>query len=74
MERQQMMELLLASTKEHMQEMTARMEADRKSDREQMLAYIISRMDANSKEMNPKIDANQADIRSTVCAIRLEFE
>jgi hypothetical protein len=39
-----------------------------------MLAYISSRMDANSKEVNTKMDANQAEIRSMVCAIRLELE
>jgi hypothetical protein len=44
METQQMMELLLArfnaSMKERNQDIQARMEADRKSDRQQMLAEI----------------------------------
>jgi hypothetical protein len=52
----------------------ARMEADRKSDREQMLAEKSIRIDASTKEMNPKMDANQAEIRSMVCAIRSELE
>jgi hypothetical protein len=78
METQQIMELLLArmnaSMKEDMQQMTARMEADIKRDGEQMLAKISIRMDENTKEMNPKMDANQVEIRSTVCAIQSELE
>jgi hypothetical protein len=74
METQQITKLLLASMKEHMKEIMARIEADRKSDREQMLPKISIRMDANTKEMNPKMDANQAEIRSTVCAIQSELK
>jgi hypothetical protein len=62
METQQMMEVMLArmnaSMKEHMQEMTARMDANQE----------------NQESMEAKMDANQVEIRSTVCAIRSELQ
>jgi hypothetical protein len=55
------------------QDFLARMEANRESNREQMLAEISARMDENTKEMNTKMDANQAEMRSTLChAVRVE--
>jgi hypothetical protein len=67
METQQMMERLLArfnASMKDMQEISTEMKADRKSDQEQMLAEISTRMDANTNEMN----ANQAEMRSIVNA------
>jgi hypothetical protein len=40
--------------------MLARMEPNRESDREQILAEISARMDANTKEINARMDTNQA--------------
>jgi hypothetical protein len=83
-----MMVILLArinaSMKEHMQEMTARMDAnqaemkaDRKADqprteanKEDMLAEISARMGVNTKD----IESSQAKMRSTVCTVRSELE
>jgi hypothetical protein len=95
METKQMMELLLArmnaSMKEHMQEM----KADRKADKEDILAQISTSMKFNEdiarrleaiietnrekdqedlKEMKDEIKAGQAEMRSTVCAMRSELE
>jgi hypothetical protein len=73
MDMQQMTQQLLANAKAN-QDILARMEANRESDREQMVAEISTRMDANTKEMNAKMDTNQAKMISTVIAFRSELK
>jgi hypothetical protein len=76
METQQMMELLLArmnaSMKEHMQEMTARMDANQ-ADQARMEANkedMLARTEENMKD----IKSSQAKMRSTICAFRSELK
>jgi hypothetical protein len=61
---------MLAEMKADQARMEARMDANRESDREQMLAEISARMDENTKD----IESSQAEMRSTICAFRSEFE
>jgi hypothetical protein len=67
MEAQQVMERLLtrlnASMKVHMQEISAEMKADIKSNREDLKGM-----------MEEMMNANQAELRSTVCTIRAELD
>jgi septation ring formation regulator EzrA len=82
METQQMMELLLArmnaSMKEHMQEMTARIDANQakmKADRK-AIQDMLARMDANIKEMNTtqeRMYANLKDLREDIKSSQAEI-
>jgi hypothetical protein len=77
METQQMMELLLAtfnaSMKEHKQDILARMEADRKAEKEKAEANR-EELKEMMKAMQEDIKSGQAEMRPTVSDIRSELK
>jgi hypothetical protein len=55
----------------------ARIETNRETDREERKTERKANQEDHRRlleEMNAKVDANQAEIRSTVCAIQSELE
>jgi hypothetical protein len=81
METRQMMELLLARMNASMKEHMPEMKVDRKTDQARMEAKIDAHRERDQKdlkgmmeEMNAMMDGNQAELRSTVCAMRSEWK